>query len=251
MENTGLVTGTLFKNDYYYSTTFGDTAKAKSEILYGTFHGHSITQNDRYLIGFNYYKYNIIPNDSYTGGGTEFVFAEDITVESHSYIEIVLIDKRTFTYTQYILNDVDDDNSTTIKAGTYKSLAEFHDAGDIIQMKVNAADDNYIYIVGKYYDESGNAQYNIYTLPVSGLKDGLQLSFYSVYDASICHTINRKNAFYQGAWDSYANDVMKLGRKDGVNCFTGTFKAGMAAISNFNFDITESDTLTVSIEYEE
>ena len=246
---TGTVPGNTFKT--CYNTTSDFPGFSKSEIQNGNFNGHSITQNDRYLIGFNFYKYNIFPDGSYTGGGTNYNVPDTVTVETKTHAEVVIIDKFHFSYEKYVLTNLDDDTTTTIKAGTYTSLRDLYDAGDIIQMKVNAADNDNIYVVGKAYDETGTAIYKIYTLPISGLSSNPSLTLYSDYDAAICHTINRRNGYYQCAWDSYGNDILKMGRKDGVNCFTNVFQAGMAAIANFNFDITESDTLVITIEYEE
>lgn len=255
LEKTSTIPKELFNVNYYYSgysdPNYPDcNIYSQSIIHYGTFNGHSITQNKDYLILLNYFKYYPIDLSTMTWEGEKIIVSEDMTVPIHSFFDIVLVDKRTFSYTSYHLTDIDDETTSTVHVGEYTATYLFgeYNAGDVLQYRAEAADDNYVYLVGNSKDENENDVYDLYRLSLSNLQDGVKVEYVSGYDKSICHTINRKNAVYQSSWNSFNNEVFKLGISKGLNCFTNIFKSGISAIANFDIDLTESDTLEISLE---
>ena len=255
LEKTAVIPKELFNVDYYYKgytdPNYPDyNIYSQSTIQYGAFNGHTITQNKDYLILLNYFKYYPINLSTMEWEYQKIVVKSDMTVPIHSFFDIVLVDKRTFSYTSYHLTDIDDETTSTVHSGEYTATYLFgeHNAGDVLQYRAEAADDQYIYLVGNSKDADENDVFDLYRLPLSNLQDGVKVEYVSSYDKSICHTINRKNAVYQSSWNSYNNELFKLGISKGLNCFTNVFKAGISAIANFDIDLIESDTLEISLE---
>ena len=255
LEQTAVFPKNLFNICYYYDgytdpNYEGYNIYSQSTIDYGNFNGHSIVQNKDSLILLNYFKYYPIDVSKLTWEGEEVVITSDMTVPIHSFFDIVVVDKRTFSYNSYHLTDIDDETTSTVKAGKYAAtnLWGQHNAGDVLQYRLGAADDDKIYLIGMYEDENQNTQYNLYSFDLNNLQDGAKVQYVSAYDRSICHTINRKNAVYQSCWNSFENEIFRLGLSKGTNCFTKIFKAGISAISNFNIDLVESDTIEIFLE---
>lgn len=224
-------------------------ARSKSVNYYGSFNGHSMAGNKDKLFYINFFKYNVIDEGLYTHDTEGYHFASDVVVPCHSFLEVLEIDKFTMGYKKYRIDDFDGDSETTIKAGTYEDLQHFKNDGDIIRMQAGAADENYLYIISKIDYDSDT--YKIYTLDISNLEEGTSFNYFADYDASIIHTINRKNHAYRSSWFSLNDEMLGLGVQDGICNFTGIFKGGMSAIGNIDMTITKSDKVVVDVHIED
>lgn len=201
---------------------------ATSVTNYGSFNSHSVTFNEKYIIAMDYFRYNNI------------VISSGSVIDSHSFSEFCLIDKKTWEIIPFFLDEFGGDS----------------------QYRLCCADDEYVYIAN-----GENSPKDIHRLSISALieyaqnnskatdKLGIEryittadLEYVQSYDASFCHIINVKNKLSWGSLDGYTNEELGMQIYKGTNGFTGIFKQAIAAIANVDITVTSSDVLKIYLE---
>ena len=235
---TATIDHCFFNNNWNYSNKnfatelgFDETATTESvsTISYGNFNGHSVTTNNKYIFGFNYYRFN---NKNELGG----------IVLTDSFVELCIVDKTSFSYIPLFLPHF----------------------GDAAQYRAVCADEDYLYIAS-----GDNAGESIYRLSISTLInsiegkqrvqditgtnrytiEGITPEYITEYDPSFCHIISRKEKEYQTSYGGFDEERLNFTYYNGTNGYTGFFKQAIAAIANF--DITVSGDVKVYVMNED
>lgn len=238
LERSATIDHCYFNNNWAYSGKnfakalgYDETYKTDviSVINYGKFNGHSVTTNNKYIFGFNYCKFNILD-------------ANDVVVSTRSFVEMVIVDKISFSYIPLFMMDFGGEN----------------------QYRLICADDDFIYLASgenvgeKIYKISidtlinsveGKTKTQDITETIRYSIDAIEPVYVDEYSSSFCHIISRKEREYQTSYCGYDDERLNFTYYKGTNGYTGLFKQATAAIANF--DITVSGSVKVYVMNED